>query len=190
MSSVNVKALYVSAQESQQRSIAKKEEKASRIEECIRMFNEKCDILIKKYFDEHNYYSINNSLARTVAKSGRTDTVNLHMNFDRNDFVGWYKFVPFQADEHGRNYNARPASCLRLFLDRAKYLGYLPQISYVVWGNQKFTVKFTLQFEDESVPNLPVSDTSDVGKDTTDGDATDNFGLEAEVEEAGSSTSA
>ena len=158
MSSVNVTALFAFAQQSKATYNANKEQKSIRVKECIDRFNKKCDTLIKKYFNEDDEYSINKSLERAVAKSGRTDTVDLHMNFDRDDFIGWHKFVPFQADEYGRNYNARPASCLNLFLARAKHLGYLPQISFVVWGNRKFTVKFTLRFEERSLDASHVSE--------------------------------
>lgn len=158
MTSVNVTALFASAQQSKATYTAQKEQKSIRVQDCINKFNERCDILIKKYFNENDEYSINKSLQRAVAKSGRTDVVELHMNFNRDDFTGWHKFVPFQADEFGRNYNARPASCLNLFLARAKHLGYLPQISFFVWGNRKFTVKFTLRFDESS---LDVSDVSE-----------------------------
>ena len=154
MSAINVKALHASAQKSKETYTAKKEHKSIRVKECIEHFNERCDVLIKKYFNEEDEYSVNASLARAVAKSGRTDAVDLHMNFTRSDFCGWHKFVPFQADEFGRNYNARPATCLKLFLERAKHLGYLPQISFVVWGNQKFTVKFTIRFDENNLSDI------------------------------------
>ena len=64
--------------------------------------------------------------------------------------LGWDKFVPYKADEYSRNFNARPATCLKMFLERTKELEYLPNISFEVWGNKKFTVKFTLTFEDQT----------------------------------------
>ena len=186
MSSVNVTALFASAQQSKATYTARKEEKSIRVQECIKQFNEKCDTLIKKYFDEDDEYSINKSLERAVAKSGRTDAVDLHMNFNRDDFTGWHKFVPFQADEFGRNYNARPASCLNLFLARAKHLGYLPQISFVVWGNRKFTVKFTLRFNESS---LDVSDVFEPLNDVTTSQPP-NLNVDDESVETKSATSA
>lgn len=137
--------------------------KEERVKECIKTFNDKCDTLIAKYFDETNDKSINASMERAVKKSTDFSDIDLYMNFERDDFRGWAKFVPFLKDEYGRNYNARPASCLRLFLERAKDIGYLPNISFEVWGNKKFTVKFTLHIEEETVqePELEEKATSE-----------------------------
>ena len=123
-------------------------EKEQRIQACIKQFNDKCETLIAKYFDENNPKSINRSLERAAERHGaKNGKVELYMNFERSDFQDWSKFVPYKRDEYGRNYNARPASCLNLFLQRAQYLNYLPNITFDVWGNQKFTVKFTMDLQ-------------------------------------------
>lgn len=164
MSSINVNALLKEAQQSRQNYEKYRERKYEKIQNCKTMFNEKCDKLILKYFDVENPYSINSSLLRAVKKSGNTDVVHLYMNFQKNDFKNWEKFVPFKADEFGRNFNARPASCLKLFLDRAKELGYLPQISFSVWGNANFTVKFTLYFNETDIEKNSATDVADISK--------------------------
>lgn len=170
MSSINVNALLQSAEESQKSRENYVAQKSVRIKECIQKFNKQCDDLIFKYFDDNDDQSINRSLERAVKKSGNTDRVDLYMNFDREDFKGWAKFVPFKADEYGRNYNARPATCLSLFLQRAKHLGYLPKISFDVWGNKKFTVKFTLDFNEKDVfcGDADIDDELHVSKDSDD----------------------
>ena len=119
--------------------------KAKRIEECKMKFTTKCKELRDWYFDDTNEDGIVRSVNRAIEKyGGRGRDVDLYMNFRRPDFCGWNKFVPFQPDQYGNNYNARPSSCLKLFLDDCKEKGYLENIEYDVWGNRKFTVKFTI----------------------------------------------
>lgn len=144
MSTINVETLRELAKDSEKDFQEFKAKKELRRQEHIKTFNNKCDELNQKYFDENDPKSINCSFARAVKKSSSSE-VNLYMNFVHADFCGWAKFVPFKADEYGNNYNARPASCLRLYLERAKELGYLPNITFDVWGNKKFTVHFKLQ---------------------------------------------
>ena len=150
MSTLNIDELFAKASDSHKSKEKYNDTKQLRIAEHIKTFNSKCNTLISKYFDKNNSSSINSSFERAVRKSGSLDQVNMYMNFDRDDFKGWNKFVPYKADEYGNNYNARPATCLKLFLEYAKNLGFLPQISFEVWGNKKFTVHFVLDFNENN----------------------------------------
>lgn len=150
MSILNIEDLFTKAMDAHNSQAECNATKEQRIAEHIKTFNKKCDVLILKYFDKDHLSSINSSFERAVRKSGNLNQVNMYMNFDRDDFKGWNKFVPYKADEYGNNYNARPASCLRLFLEYAKNQGYLPQISFDVWGNKKFTVHFILDFNENN----------------------------------------
>lgn len=126
-------------------------EKIERIALCKKKEKEKLDSLIKKYFDQEWEYSINNSLMRVCEKStGEQNSINLYMNFDRKDFVGWNSFVPFKADDWGQNFNARAPNCIRRFLEHAQLIDMLPgNITFEVWGNLKCTVVFTIMFDGE-----------------------------------------
>ena len=150
MSKIDAKSLYKSAQKGAENQEEYRKRKEERVQKCIDKFNEKCDTLHKKYFDDSNRFSINQSLNRACLKSTNSSSVKLYMNFDREDFCNWHRFVPFKADEYGRNYNARPSTCLFLYLTRAKEQKFLPEnIIFDVWGNKKFTVEFTLNFSDD-----------------------------------------
>ena len=140
------------------------ERKKERVQKCIDQFNATCDKLNEKYFDDKNKFSINQSLSRACMKAKDSSCVELYMNFDMNDFCKWHRFVPYKADEYGRNYNARPSSCLNMYLTRCKQDGWLPpNLTFDVWGNKKFTVKFTLKFNDA----FTTSDVSDQSNTTT-----------------------
>jgi len=144
-SKIDMQKLHRAAQEGTSNQEERFKKKQERIQECIKQFDSKCDSLHEKYFDNQNSYSIPSSLLR-ACKRGANDKgeIDLYMNFDRNDFLNWHKFVPFKADEFGKNYNARPSTCLHLYLTRAKKQGYLDDdIKFDVWGNKKFTVHFS-----------------------------------------------
>lgn len=120
-------------------------EKAERIESRKKELNAKMDELILKYFDEDDEYSVNSSLKRAFAK---TDTeskeIVFYMNFNREDFTGWSRFVPYKAD-NGYNMNARPTECCNRFLKYSQENGYLPKnVQFEVWKNKKFTIKFAI----------------------------------------------
>lgn len=149
MSAVNIETLRASAKEGAKNNEEYMKKKEMRIEECKKQLNEKLEECVKKYFDDENKFSINSSLDRACKKNGHRNEVELYMNFDRQDFVEWNKFVPFKADKYGKNYNARPSTCLHMFLTYSHEQGYLPEnISFDVWGNKKFTVKFTISLQD------------------------------------------
>lgn len=150
MSKVDMNSLHVVAKEATSNQEEKAKKKQERVQACIKQFNDKCDSLHEKYFDEKNSFSVPSSLVR-ACKRGANDKgeIELYMNFERNDFVNWHKFVPFKADEYGKNYNARPSTCLRLYLTRAQEQEYLDkEIKFDVWGNKKFTVKFSFSVRD------------------------------------------
>ncbi len=152
MSKIDAQSLFKSAQKGAEEQEKYKQRKQARIQQCIEKFNGTCDNLNKKYFDPSNKFSINQSLDRACRQTRDSSTVKLYMNFDRDDFCNWHRFVPFKADEFGRNYNARPASCLAMYLTRAKDQGWLPEnITFNVWGNKKFTVEFTAKFVDKAI---------------------------------------
>lgn len=148
MSKINLEALKKAAFSKQN---SEDDEKAKRIAACKQKEKEKLDSLILKYFNSDWSYSINNSLMRACEKSsGETNSIELYMNFDRNDFSGWHAFVPFKADQHGMNYNARPVNCIRRFLEYAQEVDMLPgNITFDCWANYKCTVVFTILFEGE-----------------------------------------
>ena len=133
--------------------------KTEKIEQHKRTLDQKCDELYHKYCDDENPRSINRSLEKQVKHSGNSDVVDLHMNFNIEDFKGWNKFVPFKDDGNGRNYNARPANCLGYFLQKMKDKKHLPEnLDFDVWGNKKFTVKFTLHFSFYSEAGVQVAE--------------------------------
>lgn len=150
MSKIDAKSLYNSTKKGVQDQEDYGKRKQERIQNCIDKFNDTCETLNKKYFDAKNNFSINQSLNRACLKAKDASTVKLFMNFDRDDFCNWHRFVPFKADQYGRNYNARPSTCLAMYLTRAKDQGWLPEnIFFEVWGNKKFTVEFTVKFSDD-----------------------------------------
>tara|TARA_B100000482_G_scaffold191076_1_gene175458 strand:+ start:850 stop:1344 length:495 start_codon:yes stop_codon:yes gene_type:complete len=146
---MDMKSLYVAAQEATSNQAEKSKKKQERIQACIKRFNAKCDELNEEYFDNENPYSIPSSLLRACKKGANEQgEIELHMNFKRDKFTKWHAFVPFEADEYGYNYNARPSSCLRLYLTRAQEQGYLNNnIKFKVWGNEKFTVYFSFNLQ-------------------------------------------
>ena len=141
MSKINLEALKKAAFSKQN---SEDDEKAQRIAACKQKEKEKLDSLILKYFNSDWGYSINNSLMRACEKSsGETNSIELYMNFDRNDFSGWHAFVPFKADQHGMNYNARPVNCIRRFLEYAQEVDMLPgNITFDCWANYKVHCRF------------------------------------------------
>mgnify|MGYP001171589412 CR=1 FL=1 len=150
MSKIDISSLRNTAQSGAENRDEYMRKKKIRIEECVKVFNQKISDLHLLYFDDNNKFSINKSLERACKKAYNPDYVELYMNFNISDFSGWGKFVPFQPDQYGKNLNARPANCLRMYLTRAQADGYLPSnIKFDVWGNKSFTVKFTIDFKDE-----------------------------------------
>lgn len=122
-------------------------EKADRVELRKKELHDKMDDLILKYFDENNEYSVNNSLKRAFAKSDEeSKEIVFYMNFDRQDFLRWSRFVPYKADpETGYNMNARATECCNRFLKYSQQKEYLPSnVEFDVWKNKKFTIKFKI----------------------------------------------
>jgi hypothetical protein len=148
MSKINMELLKKAAYS---KTEAEDQEKMERVAACKKKEQEKLDSLIAKYFDAEWEYSINNSLMRVCERStGDKNSINLYMNFDRKDFVGWNAFVPFKPDDWGQNYNARAPNCIRRFLEYAQLIDMLPgNITFEVWGNFKCTVVFTIMFDGE-----------------------------------------
>ena len=146
MTKITMDALSETAKLSIQNKESFMIEKAKRVEQCKQMFANKCDELRTIYFDENKENSIVCSVKRAVLKhGGKWKNVDLYMNFEISHFCNWNKFVPYKADTYGKNYNARPSSCLNAFLLDCKSKGYLENIDFEVWGNRKFTVKFTIK---------------------------------------------
>ena len=127
-------------------------EKEERIEARKKELYEKMDSLLLKYFDESNDYSVNNSLKRAFAKSDiESKEIVFYMNFDRQDFLGWSRFVPYKADpDNGHNINGRATECCNRFLKYSQEKEFLPRnVDFDVWKNKKFTVKFTIKNLDQ-----------------------------------------
>ena len=53
MSKVDMKSLYVVAKEATTNQEEKARKKQERVQACIKQFNDKCDTLHEKYFDEN-----------------------------------------------------------------------------------------------------------------------------------------
>lgn len=120
----------------------------ARLETCVAQFNDKCNALIVKYFDETSSNGIHAAAQRACSRIKRGKHVEFFVNFDKTDFIGWNAFVPYRSDFRGHNANTQPTSCLRLFLHRAKLLGYLPNTSFHVWTNAKLTVHFIITLKE------------------------------------------
>lgn len=138
MSSINLAELrsihLISSQQHAARIQAKKDELEQK---CVSL-----DAVLMNPNDPRSLYSAVKRAAKYADKDGKKE---FFINFDRDMFCKWNRFVPFKPDANGFNYNARPASCLKLYLDRCKAKEMLPPgLTYDVWGNRKFTVKFYL----------------------------------------------
>lgn len=129
------------------RSTEFNDEKQKKIEARKMELTSKMDGLLQKYFDPTDEYSVYSSIQRAVKRSS-TDAkeIEFYMNFTKEDFFHWHKFVPYKADENGFNLNAKYTECCKRFLKYAKDKEYLPDnIQFDVWTNKKFTVKFTIK---------------------------------------------
>lgn len=125
--------------------------KESKINMRKKQLNEKFNEMTTKYFNDNWYYGIPQSLLRACGRASDEGNIKLYMNFERKDFCNWNRFVPYEADEYGKNLNARPANCLKIWLQHCKDNGLLSDnISFNVWGNKKFTVLFNVTFTTET----------------------------------------
>lgn len=123
-------------------------EKEARKEIRKQQLLEKMESLILKYFDPGNEKSVSRSIERAYARNNKNSKdIVLFINFDRDDFLRWSKFVPFKPDPlNGFNMNARATECCHRFLMYSKEKQHLPfNIEFDVWKNKKFTVKFTIK---------------------------------------------
>jgi hypothetical protein len=121
-----------------------------RIEFRKQQFKEAADKLIFKYFDEQNPKSINKSFERAAGKTKKSSNyIELFMNFDRDDFRGWNKFVPFRNNGYGQNMNAQPWSVLIMWLQYCQTMDFLPNVAFQPLYNTNFTIRFVLNLTRE-----------------------------------------
>ena len=157
MSSSNGKDIMQIALERKKKNTTNKKYKEPIIEMRKKQLHDKIQSLHTTYFAEDNKFSVTNTLMRAAQNNKDPRKVQAYMNFNIKDFFDWGKFVPFEPDEYGKNYNARPVNCLNRYLKAAQEEGYLPDyVKFEPWGNKKFTVVFTIE-----LPEVDESDYED-----------------------------
>lgn len=119
-----------------QESLAKDKKQKEQKQYRRNLLQAACRRLIAKCISEDRE---RNFLSQIEYKMVRNLKGEKFINFNRNDFIGWY----FIEDSHIDENLKRPKHAVRFFLEYLQNGGYiLPQVHWDIWDNSKFTVKF------------------------------------------------